>query len=401
MIAFVEDVHSVRQVCAILNIETAEPVDAAIRTLVIYSSTQGMYFTVTRSPLGTWGQTDSVSYHGDVEAITTRLFLTTEGKAVATSAGGGAGGGGGGGGGGGAGGSAAGGLLGHAMLPYEALAAYKRDYPKATMSDAAILDYIAAILSMSDAKKAVGKSLPKLETIQQACATAGLMSSRNGVGQPTPFYQRGGRRTIHTQALDAIFHWVTGVPAKKKHSHSDGTDGEGRENYNAGGGGEPAGGAKPSSGNVKVRGGTDGRTDGGREDAPSFCLKHAHPHTHTHTHTHSTLHNRVTHTCAFSTGDGRPCLSLSPNKSSVVCSVVRACVPTSCVLFCAKCVLCMDFLTLWRWCGCGCGVLGVRVLGDARACPLRVCAKCVCVHGLINACVRVVSIFPSPARPTG
>jgi hypothetical protein len=251
MIAYVTDVHSVRQVCTILNSTTAEPVDAAIDTLVIYSDSQGMYFTVTRSAFGTWGQTDSLSYHGDVGAIPTRLYLTPEGKASAI---GGAGRGGGGSGGGTAGGDdgshGAGPPAARAMTPYDALAAYKQDYPKAKMSDTAILDYIAAILSMSDAKKAVGKALPKLETIQQACALAGLMS-RNVVGQPTPFYQRGGRRTIHTQALDAIFHWVTGLPAKKKHSHSDSTD-EGREAAAAGGGGDSSdaagagGAAKPS-----------------------------------------------------------------------------------------------------------------------------------------------------------
>ena len=231
-VGFVVDVQGVTRALTLLTGGLAGMVDPQVTTLVVFSKSQKEHFTLKKNAFGTW--VPGEAFVGDASAIKARVFLTTEGAAK---------------------GSKSKRSSGHRrthssgdshssnipsgrpLTPVEALAAYKQEYPKAKgMSDEAILAYIDAIVSMYNKKKSAGHlKVGKISTIQEACERAGLMSV-NKQGQPAPFYQRGGRKNYRSRALEAIFHWVTGLSPKKKHGSSGGSSSSSSSSSSSGSG---------------------------------------------------------------------------------------------------------------------------------------------------------------------
>ena len=216
-IGLVVGARGVTHALSLLNSGVGASVDPRIDTLVVFSETQQGHFTLTRGDFGAWDP--GTSFLGNVSAIKARVLLTAEGESTPRTGPGGT-----------AGGADADGIpTGRPLTPNEALVAYKKKYPKAKgMSDEAILEYIAAIVTMYNEKKSAGHlKVGKISTIQEACERSGLMGT-NKQGKPAPFYQRGGRKNYRSRALEAIFHWVTGLSPKKKNTHGSSSSGSSR-----------------------------------------------------------------------------------------------------------------------------------------------------------------------------
>jgi len=232
-VGLVVDVKGVTNALSILNGGAPSCVPAGIDTLVVFSESQQAYFTLLLRPFGNWDP--GALYQLDVNKIQLHVSLSksyggasddVDARSVPASDP-----------------LSAGGApplaapaeatdedgipTGRPLTPHEALAAYKKKYPKAKgMADTAILEYIAAITSMYKEKKSAGHlKVGKISTIQEACERSGLMST-NKMGQPSPFYQRGGRKNYRSRALEAIFHWVTGLSPKKKSGSSKNSRGD-------------------------------------------------------------------------------------------------------------------------------------------------------------------------------